>query len=983
MASAQRGAALRHIHQLFGDGTLAGQPDSRLLERYAAERDDTAFSALVQRHGPMVIAVCHGVLDDTNDAEDAFQATFLLLARKAGAIWVGDSLGGWLHRVAWRIALQVKSDASRRRQQERRAAERSPGRCHITPSWDDVCTLIHQEIDSLPERYRKPIVLCYLEDMTYAQAAGRLQWSEATTRGRLARGRDLLKSRLTRRGVTLAGAGLASLGLPKPASAVTAAMVEATVRAARQFVLGESVIAATGSMASAHLVKQAMRTMMLTKLKLAGAAALLVGVLACVATGVAAMAEGRPGGPASMPVALDHAGSPTAKPANGEQPPRAADDENETITFHGRVLLPTGKPAAGAGLCVLVPRPGDGLKMDTKTKADGDGRFRFGLPRSEVDEALQLGPFASITVLATAEGLGPDWAAMSKDFSQDISLQLVEDDVPIAGRILDLEGKPVAGAKITRGPIRAYGASGLDPFLKLVQEDPMRASNHNPAKHFWTAFPGDPANIATDADGRFRLSGIGRDRIVDLKIEGPTIQSATITVMTRAAAAVSSPPGAFAGKTIYGATFEHLVPPGRALTGIVRDQKTKQPLAGVTVCGSQTTARVVTDAQGRYTLPGFPKGKSYGLMVLAYEKSAHFVTCERVADTAGLDPIEVNVDCAPGIPMRLKLLDKETGKPVKGADVFYMPVYPNAHVREVPGYSPVQAHGPYNSALPQDDGTYLLGVLPGPGGVLVRTTEGKYRPACVDPKAFFKAPESKPGSPEDQRYGNFDYINFASGDGWATTPQAQFSAIVLVNPPDHSGPLTAEAVLERDPKREVRVTGPDGEIVTGLTAEGDGAEIGPSGVPTVAGLNPRRPKRFIIKQPAKKLIGCLVARGDEKDPYAVQLKPWATITGRLVDKEGKPRQSVDLMTSDWQGASSNPRRGVISFGQKTGADGRFRYEGLVPGQEYSAHAVGEQAMKGGFGIVIDHVVVKPGETCDLGDVQARDNSAEMKRDASN
>src|SRR5580693_3807252 len=105
MASARHGAALRHIHRLFDEGTLAGLPDARLLERYVSHRDELAFQALVQRHGAMVMAVCRGVLDDPNDADDAFQAAFLLLARKAGALWVHDSLGGWLHRVACRIAL--------------------------------------------------------------------------------------------------------------------------------------------------------------------------------------------------------------------------------------------------------------------------------------------------------------------------------------------------------------------------------------------------------------------------------------------------------------------------------------------------------------------------------------------------------------------------------------------------------------------------------------------------------------------------------------------------------------------------------------------------------------------------------------------------------------------------------------------------------------------------------------------------------------
>ncbi len=650
------------------------------------------------------------------------------------------------------------------------------------------------------------------------------------------------------------------------------------------------------------------------------------------------------------------------------------------FSFHGRVLRPDGKPAAGAALHTLVPRPGEKFKTDMQTQTDRDGRFRFALAKKVVDAALEAGPFAEITVLATAPGLGPDWMAISKPSEGELTLQLVRDDVPIMGRILDLQGKPVAGARITRGRIKAEAAGGIDAYLKDVQDDSMRASNHNFAKNYWTALPGEAASVITDSGGRFRLTGIGRDRIVDIEIEDPTIQSATISVMTRSVAPVSSPPGTFAAETIYGATFDYVVPPGRALTGVVRDQKTKQALSGVTVGGSETNARVKTDQEGRYMLPGFPKGKSYGLMVLAYEKSPYFVTCRRVPDAAGLDPITVDVDCVPGIPMRVKLIDKDTGKPVKGADVFYNPIYPNPHVREVSGYDPVRSHGPYNSGIPQEDGSYLLGVLPGPGGVFVRTAAGKYRQACVDPRAFFKAPRRDPKGGQDLQYGDLDTIHTAAGAGFAGYPQSQFSAIVLVNPPEDSGPLTGEAVLEHEVKREVRAIGPDGEALTGVTPEGDGALIGPAGELTVSKLNPLRPARFIFKHAAKKLVGCLVAKGDEAEPYAVKLQPWGTIVGRLVDKEGKARPSVDLMTSDWQAAAKDPARGVIPYGQKTGADGRFRYEGLVPGQAYSAHAVGEQAMKGGFGVVIDHVILKPGETRDLGDVQARDDTKEMKRE---
>ena len=413
---------------------------------------------------------------------------------------------------------------------------------------------------------------------------------------------------------------------------------------------------------------------------------------------------------------------------------QAKTGEGEAIAFRGRVLAPDGKPAAGAGVYTTAPR-GDGSwgGPDLRTRAAADGSFRFELPRAELAAGRDQ-PWATLTVVAIADGLGPDWVELPKPPDGELTLRLVDDSVPIRGRILDLQGRPVAGAKITRARINAEGPGGIDSYLKLLRDDPFRASNHRFAKYYWEGvkLPGEPASITTDAEGRFRLTGIGRDRIVDIAVEGPTIQSATITAMTRNAAAVSSPKDAFGAKTIHGATFDHLIPPGRALTGVVRDKRTGRPLTGVGVGGTETNARTTTDAEGRYTLTGFPKGKSYGLMVLAGAKPPYFVTCLDVPDTAGLDPIKVDVDCVPGIPLRLKLTDKETGKTPRGVEVSYWPLYPNSHVREVPGYAPVRASGAYNEGALQDDGTYLLGVLPGPGAVIVRAAEGSTgRPASI------------------------------------------------------------------------------------------------------------------------------------------------------------------------------------------------------------------------------------------------------------
>ena len=966
MSSVPRDRVRSSIDRLFGEGTVAGQTDARLLQRYIADGDELAFEALVRRHGPMVLSVCRRVLGEPHDAEDAFQAAFLLLARKARSIWVEGSLGGWLHRVAWRIALEVKSDAGRRRERERQAAERAGGPLASDPGPDDTAAAIHEEIDRLPERYRRPVVLCYLEDMTYQQAASQLQWTEAATRGRLAKARALLRTRLTRRGVTLAGAGLVAEGVitPGSAAAVPPPLRATAVRAARHVALGESAGAGAVSASTMTLARRAARSMMMARLRAVAATAFVVATM----TGLAAMGMG---GNEPRPESADRVAEVDDAPRSSPDPAKGRD--GKTVDFRGKVLGPDGKPAAGAGVFTVAHRLWDESGGPVlRAKADAEGAFRFTVPGSEFDATVEQGPWSNFIVLASADGLGPDWVELKKPAEGPIELRLVEDSVPIVGRILDLQGRPVAGAKVTRSVIKVEGPGGIDPYLKLIRDDPMQASNHNFARSYWAGLglPGQPASVATDADGRFRLAGIGRDRLVDLTVEGPTIQSATITAMTRDASPVSSPKDAFAAATIYGARFDHLIAPGRALTGVVRDKKTGKPLAGVSVCGSQTNARATTDAEGRYTLPGFPKGKSYGLMVLGDRRPPYFVTCRMVPDTAGLGPLRADVECVPGIPMRLKLIDKETGRPAAGAEVAYWPLNPNPHVREVPGYAPVNGSGPYNQGIRQDDGSYLLGVLPGPGAVVVRTAQGRHRPACVDPGAFFKDQETKPGS--GMVYGDRNTLYFAAGEGWGGMPQEQFSAIVLVNPPEDSAPITAEAVLERDPRREVRILGPDGQPLAGVVPDGEGAEATKTpGVMTVSRLNPARPRRFHFLHPGLKLVGFLLARGDEAAPYVVRMQPWGTIAGRLVDAEGRPRPKAYLMTSDWEAAKGDPARGIMAS-LHTDDEGRFRLEGLVPGQSYSANAVGDEAQKNGFGAVIDRVVLEPGETRDLGDVRARE-----------
>jgi RNA polymerase sigma factor (sigma-70 family) len=254
--------------------------DGQLLARFVATRDEAAFAALVRRHGPMVLGVCRRVLGHAQDAEDAFQATFLVLARKAGSVLKRDVVGGWLYAVAYRTAGQVRKAQARRRARERQV----PAMPHppVEPPEDqDWRPLLDQELGRLPEKYRVPLVLCDLEGLSRRAAAGQLGLADGTLSRRLAAGRRLLAGRLSRRGVALSVGALA-LALTQTAAAVPAPVVNATAKAAVLVVAGKSAAVATPA---ALLMNEVLGAMLMSKLKTYMAVALVA-----VALGIGGLA---------------------------------------------------------------------------------------------------------------------------------------------------------------------------------------------------------------------------------------------------------------------------------------------------------------------------------------------------------------------------------------------------------------------------------------------------------------------------------------------------------------------------------------------------------------------------------------------------------------------------------------------------------------------------------------------------------------------
>jgi len=270
VAAETLGDVLRRIGRLAGLQGVLSLTDAQLLERFAVGRDEPAFAALMVRHGPMVLGVCRRLLHDADQAEDAFQAAFLVLARKAGSIQRQPLLSAWLYGVAYKVAARLRGRTWKRRARETSGVDLASVAATIDPDPSDLPPLLHQEVQRLPDKYRNPIVLCYLEGKTHEEAALLLHWPLGTVKGRLARARDLLRSQLTRRGVT-ASEGMMATALAAKSATAPAKLMDATIRAATRFAAGEG---GAGKLASARAIalsQGVLRTMILTKLKIVGA----------------------------------------------------------------------------------------------------------------------------------------------------------------------------------------------------------------------------------------------------------------------------------------------------------------------------------------------------------------------------------------------------------------------------------------------------------------------------------------------------------------------------------------------------------------------------------------------------------------------------------------------------------------------------------------------------------------------------------------
>ncbi len=809
-------------------------------------------------------------------------------------------------------------------------------------AWQEVQALLDEEISGLPETLRETFVSCCLENQSCADVARQFQLTEPTVRKRLSRARKLLQERLTRRGVSLATVlAAAVVGANNALATVPRCLVSTIAKAATQIAVGQTL---AGSLVPAKvitLMQGVHQTMFVSKCKTV--------LLLLLSTAIVGAGLGLAG--------VRYAGAESHQPAP-EQPkqgkPRqdgvAANAKDEVIVkVRGQVLAPDGKPVVGAKLYLNTFNPRD-RQLPVRATSATNGRFEFTFARSELDTTYTDNPTGQ--VLAVAGGLGFDVATVGPSDKAELTLRLVK-DVPLNGRILDEEGRPVAGAKVRVNDVWAYKGEDLNDELAKLRKGGFGSE----ALKGWNGpIPGQPSAITTGADGRFRLSGLGRERMIYLEVEGPGIQYNRIQVMTRVSATVVSTDSAHRVSRIYGATFDHLAAPSRSLRGVVRDKETGKPVAGVQISSVFTTHRAMTDKDGRYELLGCPKSRRYDLSATAPDGQPYFTANSTFSDTQGLAPLDANIELVRGIPLRGRVTDKDTGKPIKGAQVEYCPLYPNPNTQ----------HGSRDSsAVAGPNGAFSLVVVPGPGLLAVTAVNvpaNQYMSALVTPremKAFYKN-WADPGN-------NTEDFLIVSARGLASRGliQENYHALVMIEPDAKTDKLTRDVALQPARTLKGTVVGPNGEPLAGVTVFGlsfhsFSDETLKSAHFTVGGLNPRRTRKLLFFHQEKGL-GCYQEiRGDAKGPLAIRLQPLGSASGRVVDKDGQPVAGLILHVNRYR------LMGPGSVQVKTDKDGRFRAEGLVPGQKYQLSPAQRSLNlpRGGAAVI----VVESGKDKNLGDV---------------
>jgi RNA polymerase sigma factor (sigma-70 family) len=947
MAEQQLCDVLRYIRSVAGTDYRV-PTDRELLAAFATGNDQAAFTTLVKRHGPMVMGVCRRVLHHFQDAEDAFQATFILLARQSASIRKPESLASWLHGVAYRMAHNARRSASRRRKHEATGRPAPSASQTAELEWREVQAIVDDEIQRLPEIYRAPFLLFYLDNCKQADIARQLGIKEGTVASRLTHARRLLQVRLSRRGVALpAVLCLMAVSAEAASAAVPGSLVSSVVQAAAVAAAGGAVAEVTSAKVSA-LLEGAHRAMTLSKSRIATLLLLSAGVLGTSFgfalyrhPGVQATEVAGPESPQAQPASLQATEETAGKETEDKPKPAAAPETNagEAIEVGGRVLDPDGKPVAGAEVTAVLwqvvtfsawERAAiDETKITVQTTSDAEGRYRLTVPRPA--PATRRG----LRVLARVPGRELGWATVDPAATrEDAEIRLLPEG-RLAGKVIDVQGGPVAGLKIRATRMTRKKGDAWDTL----------------------PLPEDSVTATTNEQGRFTFHGVGRDLKVHLDIDDLHCAPKELDVNTGEPeksgnlALGVAPPQILEGRAVCADTGE---PVANAELEVDTYTKSEQGYAngGGAVFGK-------TDARGRFKVSTVP-GSTGFVLVYPPEGQPYLINGTEFDWPKGAVRQEVEVKLSRGLLLHGKITEAGSGKPLAKASVEYQT--PTYTVKgKVPG-------GWRGRVLTTADGSYTLAVPPGPARLLVTAPTPDYIAELVgsadielakpggDPFYYHAAAALDLKENDKPKEMSFALRRGVTLKGTLVDPDGKpvKDAVLLVG---HHRPPWEKALspLEIhdghwelrgcDPERTYHLlflACPDKPGLT-MTAEGIGS-TGRLLLPML--LGPKNELGTAVEVSAKNA---------EKEPLEVRLKPTGSARLHLVDAQGKPvaqpqpEPSLELVVSPGPTFAAALESGAMAgetvylatnfgeLGKKPGSDdppGTLTVQGLIPGATY-------------------------------------------------
>jgi beta-lactamase regulating signal transducer with metallopeptidase domain len=655
--------------------------------------------------------------------------------------------------------------------------------------------------------------------------------------------------------------------------------------------------------------------------------------------------------------------SPVRPTPSGDVPKRDTPIDDGPWLIRGTVLRSDGKPAAGAQVLAIRRYWSNRVSWQpmAMARAAAKGDFEIHVPRPGYD-GLGSG---LLGLAARVDGFGIEWARgpsfdYGKKPSSPVVLRLVP-ECPIHGRVVDLEGRPVSGVHVrVLEQFAPKEGQDLGPLLDVVKKGVVNASLGS-----W--LPGyedgtSPPNVS-DRDGRFAVTGIGAERMVRLQVDGETIASAQFDVVTRSMKSLGPTGLSYDPTQVFGKDFTYQAAPTKPITGTVRDAVTGKPLAGVHLeLSRQKFIGSWSDAEGKFRLVGMPKTMVSGdkewnrnrLIAMPNLDQPYFGNEVDIPQTAGLDPVTLDIKLKRGLWITGRVTDKITGKPVH-ATVHYFPYGSNPFVKP-DEWRTIEKVTDGSHRITRPDGTYRIVGLPWRAIVGVRAAGGMYLTGVGACKI--------PGMEKNGRFPKTLEPAFASFE----------NALKEINP----GPGTESAAcdLALDPGGKLRIAFVDGagkpvedgyllqlELALAVTWGRRDATF------ELAGLAPKESRTYQITQWQRKIAKVFTFEYDEKasQTLTVKLEPCATVRGRLLDEEGSPLKNVQVFAEAMRNGQA--WFSLYTSGPMTDADGHFAIENLAAGcDSYTIRALDP---KRDFVTVAEKVSFAPGKTIDLGEIKLR------------